>query len=110
MRKLFERRWFSANNWQLAKLFASGSQTVNCGFGFDVANRKAPSFGLGGKVPSCRNQKEQPLFVPGATLGHALAFDQDNQVACWVSCFQGTAVKVQVIKWHINYALELAGH
>ena len=110
MRKLFERRWFGANNWQLAKLLASGSQTVNCGFGFCVANRKAPSFGLGGKVASRRNQKEQSLFVPGAALGHALALDHDDQVGGRISRFEGTTVKVEVIKWHIDNALELAGH
>jgi hypothetical protein len=43
--------------------------------------------------------------VPGATLSHALALDQNYEVGERVSRFQGTAVKVQVIERHINNAL-----
>ena len=46
----------------------------------------------------------------GQALGHSLALDQDDQVGGRVSRLQGTAVKIQVVKGHIDNALELAGH
>jgi hypothetical protein len=101
--RLAEGRGFGADDGQVAAdLGADCAEAVDGRRCFHVSNVETLGAQFSGEVPCRRDEKEQPLLVPGSAGGHACALDEDNQVVGRVGGRQRPAIAVQVIERDID--------